>query len=196
MEIVWWILVMTDSLQAAIACSTVGVGANAYFMFIRFMYAKCAFLVYLYSRPPLTDISLRQTPCWNENLELVPAFWLTLYKTAIFLNQTHVPVLKVSILETVLFNRDFFAYACKKQTNKKARSVLMNQIIFHSQCNFLLFKQKGKNTFLPTKFNKNKNRGGVYLLNNSIFIVLFVAYFINMLYLLVSVIQQLASFSL
>lgn len=196
MEIVWWILVMTDSLQAAIACPTVGVGANAYFMFIRFMYAKCAFLVYLYSRPPLTDISLRQTPCWNENLELVPAFWLTLYKTAIFLNQTHVPVLKVSILETVLFNRDFFAYVCKKQTNKKARSVLMNQIIFHSQCNFLLFKQKGKNTFLPTKFNKNKNRGGVYLLNNSIFIVLFVAYFINMLYLLVSVIQQLASFSL
>ena len=164
------------------------------------MYAKCAFLVYLYSRPLLTDISLRQTPCWNENLELVPAFlysfWLTLYKTDIFLNQTHMPVLKVSILETVLFNRDFFAYVCKKQTRKKARSVLINQIIFHSQCNFLLFKQKGKNMFLPTKFNKKKNRGGVYLLNNSIFIVLFVAYFINMLYLLVSFIQQLASFSL
>lgn len=48
--------------------------------------------------------------------------------------------------------------------------------------------------FLPTKFNKKKNRGGVYLLNNSIFIVLFVAYFINMLYLLVSFIQQLAPF--
>lgn len=83
------------------------------------MYAKCAFLAYLYSRPLLTDISLRQTPCWNENLELVPAFWLTLYKTAIFLNQTHVPVLKVSILETVLFNRDFFAYVCKSKQTKK-----------------------------------------------------------------------------
>lgn len=150
MEIVWWILVMTDSLQAAIACSTVGVGANAYFMFIRFMYAKCAFLAYLYSRPLLTDISLRQTPCWNENLELVPAFWLTLYKTAIFLNQTHVPVLKVSILETVLFNRDFFAYVCKKQTNKKARSVLMNQIIFHSQC------KKEKIRFCPQNLIRTK----------------------------------------
>ena len=182
------------------ACPTVGVGANAYFMFIRFMYAKCAFLVYLYSWPLLTDISLRQTPCWNENLELVPAFlysfWLTLYKTDIFLNQTHMPVLKVSILETVLFNRDFFCLCMQKTNNKKARSLLINQIIFHSQCNFLLFKQKGKNMFLPTKFNKKKNRGGVYLLNNSIFIVLFVAYFINMLYLLVSFIQQLASFSL
>ena len=137
------------------------------------MYAKCAFLVYLYSRPLLTDISLRQTPCWNENLELVPAFlysfWLTLYKTDIFLNQTHMPVLKVSILETVLFNRDFFCLCMQKTNNKKARSLLINQIIFHSQCNFLLFKQKGKNMFLPTKFNKKKNRGGVYLLNNNLF---------------------------
>ena len=164
------------------------------------MYAKCAFLVYLYSRPLLTDISLRQTPCWNENLELVPAFlysfWLTLYKTDIFLNQTHMPVLKVSILENRAIQQRFFCLCMQKTNNKKARSLLINQIIFHSQCNFLLFKQKGKNMFLPTKFNKKKNRGGVYLLNNSIFIVLFVAYFINMLYLLVSVIQQLASFSL
>ena len=144
-EIVWWILiVMIDSLQAAIACPTVGVGANAYFMFIRFMYAKCAFLVYLYSQPLLTDISLRQTPCWNENLELVPAFlysfWLTLYKTDISLSQTHMPVLKVSILETVLFNRDFFAYVFKKQTNKKARSLLTHQINVISCC--LIKKEK------------------------------------------------------
>ena len=81
------------------------------------MYAKCAFLVYLYSWPLLTDISLRQTPCWNENLELVPAFlysfWLTLYKTDIFLNQTHMPVLKVSIF--------LLMYAKNKQEKKQGQ---------------------------------------------------------------------------
>ena len=92
----------------------------------------------------LTDISLRQTPGWNENLELVPAFlyafWLTLYKTDISLSQTHMPVLKVSILETVLFNRDFFAYVFKKQTNKNARSLLTHQINVISCC--LIKKEK------------------------------------------------------
>ena len=69
-----------------------------------------------------------------------------------------------------------------QKTNKQKSKVTTYK---PNQCNFLLFNQKGKNIFLPTKFNKNKNRGGVYLLNNFIFIVLFVAYFINMLYLLV-----------
>ena len=41
---------MTDSLLAALAYPTGRVGANTYCMFIKFMYAKCAFLVHLYSR--------------------------------------------------------------------------------------------------------------------------------------------------
>ena len=68
------------------------------------------------------------------------SFWLTLYKTDISLSQIHTPVLKVSILETVLFKRDFFAYVCKKQTNKKARSLLINQINVISCC--LIKKEK------------------------------------------------------